>query len=182
MPRSGAGVYSRPSGTTPANGDTTDATQFNDLIDDMVDGLNDPALADYDSTITGDWTVSGNWTITGTPDFEELRGHTFAGEKATALSGTTPSIDVADGTVFTLTTSGNTTFTFTNPPVSTHGYAFALEITAGGTHTLTWPSSVEWAGGDAPDAPDDGETDVYVFTTWDGGTTWYGALWMDDAT
>lgn len=96
--------------------------------------------------------------------------------KSNSLTGTTPSVDCKLGDVFTLTTSGNTTFTFSNAPASGVSYAFILKITAGGTHTLTWPASVDWAGGSAPDAPASGETDVYVFLTSDGGTTWYGFL------
>jgi len=40
--------------------------------------------------------------------------------------------------------------------------------------TITWPSSVKWAGGTAPSAPASGEKDVYNFFTLDGGTTYYG--------
>ena len=40
--------------------------------------------------------------------------------------------------------------------------------------TITYPTSVDWAGGTAPDAPAVGETDVQVFYTEDGGTTYYG--------
>ena len=92
-----------------------------------------------------------------------------------ALSGTTPTIDVDAGGGFSLTTSGNTTFTFSS---CTSGVAvgFALQVTAGGTHTLTWPSSVDWAGGTAPDAPASGASNLYVFYTRDGGTNWIGVL------
>ena len=41
---------------------------------------------------------------------------------------------------------------------------------------MTWPTSVDWAAGTAPDAPASGETNVYVFYTQDGGTTYYGFL------
>ena len=40
--------------------------------------------------------------------------------------------------------------------------------------TFTYPASVDWPSGTAPDAPSDGETDVLSFYTADGGTTWYG--------
>ncbi len=93
-----------------------------------------------------------------------------------ALSGTTPSVDVGARDTYTLTTSGNTTFTFTGVPSSGQVSTFSLIITAGGTHTLTWPASVDWAGGTAPDAPASGEKDIYTFMSIDGGTNWYGFL------
>ena len=102
-------------------------------------------------------------------------------ETYSALSGTSPTVNCETGNVFSLSTTGNTTFTFSNPPASGTAYGFMLKLTAGGTHTITYPSSVDWAGATAPDAPASGETDVLVFTTVDGGTTWYGALAIDAA-
>ena len=72
-------------------------------------------------------------------------------------------------------------FVFSNPPASGTAFGFVLKLTAGGSHTITWPSSVDWAGGSAPDAPASGETDVLVFFSYDGGTTWYGNLAIDAA-
>jgi hypothetical protein len=93
-----------------------------------------------------------------------------------ALSGTTPSVDVGARDTYTLTTSGNTTFTFTGAPSTGQVGTFSLIITAGGTHTLTWPASVRWAGGTAPAAPANTETQVYTFFTVNGGTAYYGFL------
>lgn len=97
-------------------------------------------------------------------------------ETYAVLSGTTPAVNCSTGNIFSLTTSGNTTFTFTNVPTTGTGYGFTLKLTAGGTHTLTWPASVDWPGGAAPSAPASGATNVYVFITYDGGTIWYGFL------
>ena len=111
----------------------------------------------------------------GWPSLYEFRLFLHRSSDYDALSGTSPTCNVNNGGAFSLTTSGNTTFTFTSP---TSGYAtgFVLQVTAGGTHTLTWPGTVDWAGGSAPDAPASGETDMYGFITHDGGTNWYGFL------
>jgi len=53
---------------------------------------------------------------------------------------------------------------------SVYQYATAASTPA----TITYPSTVKWAGGTAPDAPAAGEKDVYVFVTTDGGGTYYG--------
>ena len=51
---------------------------------------------------------------------------------------------------------------------------FQYSATGSAPATFTYPASVDWAGGTAPDAPADGETDVLSFYTTDGGTTYYG--------
>ena len=124
-------------------------------------------------------TTSTGIDVTGTvtADAGNVTGEFIAqsyNETYDALSGTTPTVDCHNGNMFNLTTSGNTTFTFSNPPASGTAFGFTLKLVAGGTHTITYPASVDWAGGSAPDAPASGETDVLVFITHDGGTTWYG--------
>jgi len=109
----------------------------------------------------------------------EISGTSFQ-ENYAALSGTTPSIDADTGGYFSLTTSGNTTFTFAAVTTG-RSVGFLLEITAGGAHNLIWPSAagtskVFWAGGTAPDAPASGAKNLYVFVTRDSGTNWIGAL------
>jgi sugar lactone lactonase YvrE len=67
------------------------------------------------------------------------------------------------------------TYAFTNPPAEGEVGTFNLIITSDNSSTtINWPASVDWAGGTAPDAPGNGETDVFTFVTVDGGTTWYG--------
>ena len=96
-----------------------------------------------------------------------------------ALSGTTPNCNSNSGGAFSLTMTGNTTFTF-SAGHSGYSQGFVLQLTGNGS-TVTWPASVDWAGGTAPDAPANGETDLLVFWTRDGGTTWYGMLAVDAA-
>jgi hypothetical protein len=96
-----------------------------------------------------------------------------------ALSGTSVTCNVSTGGAFSLTMTGNTTFTFSGATAN-WSQGFVLQLTGNGG-TVLWPSSVVWAGGTAPDVPASGETDIYVFWTRDGGTTWYGVQSIDAA-
>ena len=132
-----------------------------------------------DLTTVGAFSHTGNATVSGSATMGSaiVNGEFIAdsvNETYSALSGTSVAIDCETGNFFALSTSGNTTFTFSNPPASGTAYSFTLKLTAGGTHTITYPASVDWAGGTAPDAPASGETDLLAFATYDGGTTWYG--------
>jgi hypothetical protein len=55
-----------------------------------------------------------------------------------------------------------------------------IAIRAASEPDITWPSSIEWAGGVAPAAPAVGETDVFTITTDDGGTTYTGVKTADN--
>ena len=91
-----------------------------------------------------------------------------------ALSGTSPTCNVDSGGAFSLTMSGNTTFTFSGG-ANGMSSGFILQLTGNGG-TVTWPSSVDWAGGTAPDAPASGASNLYVFWSRDGGSNWNGVL------
>ena len=76
--------------------------------------------------------------------------------------------------MFSNAPSSNVTYVFSSPPASGTAIGFTLKVTPSATVTVTWPSSVDWPGGNAPAAPASGETDVFTFYTQDGGTTYYG--------
>ena len=99
-------------------------------------------------------------------------------ETYAALSGTTPAVNCETGNSFSLTLSGNTTFTFSNPPASGTSYTFSIEIiqdASASGYTVTWPASVDWPAATAPTLTATASAkDVFVFTTRDGGTNWYG--------
>ncbi len=84
-------------------------------------------------------------------------------------------VDLSTGNVFTKTISGATTLTFSNPPASGKAGAFTLILTNGGSATITFPTSVDWASATPPTLTAAG-VDVLTFTTIDGGTTWYGIV------
>ncbi len=90
------------------------------------------------------------------------------------LGGGTDTIDLTAGNVVSATVStGAQTFTFTNPPATGKAGSFTLFLTNGGSQTVNWPGSVDWAGGSAPSLTSSG-IDVLTFTTLDAGTIWYG--------
>lgn len=92
-----------------------------------------------------------------------------------SIGGGTQDIDLTAGRVVTGTVdTSTTTFTFSNP-LSGVEDGFILHLTNGGSQTVNWPASVDWAGGTAPSLTAAG-VDALVFQTLDGGTTWYGFL------
>ena len=92
-------------------------------------------------------------------------------ETKTALSS--GAIDLSTGNYFTYTVSGSTTFTVSNGASSGTVNSFILDLTNGGSATITWISGTKWAGGTAPTLTSSGR-DVLGFFTEDGGTTWNG--------
>ena len=116
-------------------------------------------------------------TSTGVDITGELIADSY-NETYAALSGTSPAVNCEAGNSFSLILSGNTTFTFTNPPASGTSYTFSIEIiqdSGGSGYSVTWPTSVDWPAATAPTLTATASAkDVFVFTTRDGGTTWYG--------
>jgi hypothetical protein len=98
----------------------------------------------------------------------------FREETVGTISSST--LDLSTGNVFSDAPAANVTYVFSNPPATGTAYGFTLKVTPSGTYTVTWPASVDWAGGAAPDAPASGATNVYTFYTQDGGTVYYGFL------
>lgn len=97
------------------------------------------------------------------------------GEITNALGNTTgaKTIDLALGNSVTATTTGATTWTFSNPTASDELCSFSIKLVNGGSAAQNWPSSVDWPSATAPTLTTSG-TDVLVFITCDGGTIWYG--------
>ena len=97
--------------------------------------------------------------------------------EAVGSSSTSKTLTAGSSPVKTVTLSANCTFTFSG---ATAGRACSLELvlTQDGTggRTATWPGSVKWSGGAPTLTATAGAVDRLVFTTYDGGTTWYGDL------
>jgi len=91
-----------------------------------------------------------------------------------STGGGTQDIDINSGNVASATVDTSTnTFTFSNPSATGKSCSFTLYLTNGGSQTVAWPATVDWAGGTAPTLTASG-VDVLAFTTLDAGTIWYG--------
>jgi hypothetical protein len=100
---------------------------------------------------------------------------TYAAVTSTSNATT---VNCETGNTFSHTLTENTTFTFSNPPASGTAYAMSIEIiqdASASGFTVTWPTSVDWPAATAPTLTATASAkDVFVFTSRDGGTTWYG--------
>jgi hypothetical protein len=92
---------------------------------------------------------------------------------AIGATGATATIDMEVANFFSATIDEACTFTFSNPPTSGDFGTFVLELTNGGAFAITYPASVDFVGGVAPTLTASG-VDQLVFTTRDGGTTYFG--------
>jgi hypothetical protein len=106
-------------------------------------------------------------------------------ERLTALGSVTGAIglDLSVSNFFTLTATGNITFSYSNAP---SGRVFAFTIVfaqdATGGRTITWPSGTKWPGGSVPPATTTANAiDIWSVMTYDGGTTWIASLSVKNA-
>lgn len=137
-----------------------------------IDGSGEASVTVPRSNVVGE-AHTGNVAITGT-----VKG-TY-NQIYNTISGATVTMDCSSGNVFALTTSAATSVAFNNEPTSGVAYECKLILTAGGTHAITYPASVQWPNGAQPTDPASGQTDIITFMTVDGGTTWYGRLLGDN--
>jgi len=153
------GVTSTTAELNILDGVTSTATELN-YLDITTLGLTEASkavTADANGVVSFD-----NGTI------EEVTSITSSSNAAT--------INLRDGNVFEHDLTENVTYTFSNPAASGRASAFVLKIIQDSSaRTITWPGSVDWAGGTAPTlSTANNAVDVFVFLTIDGGTTYYG--------
>lgn len=113
--------------------------------------------------------------IVGVSDSQTLTNKTLTGLRETRVAMAANNIDLSTANYFAKTISGATTLTVSNVPASGTTASFILDLTNGGSATITWFSGVTWPGGIAPTLTASGR-DVLGFYTYDAGTTWTGLL------
>ena len=94
---------------------------------------------------------------------------------AVTSSSAAVSLNLRLGNHFSHDLTENTTVSFANPAASGKVSGATLRIIQGSTaRTITWNSSIKWAGDTAPTlSTGDNDVDVFVFYTVDAGTTYY---------
>jgi hypothetical protein len=184
---SGTGVFSFTDAVTSVAGRTGAITLSQSDVSGTVAVANGGSGA---TTLTG--VLKGNGTsaftaATAGTDFVIPGGSagaiTATGFKETrttpSISSGTLTLDCSAGNVFAVSLNSNiTTLTFTNVPSSGTAFGLTLALTADGTaRSIAWGAAVKWPAGTQPTPTiTNGKVDVFVLTTWDGGTNWYAVV------
>tara|TARA_B110000495_G_C22715315_1_gene420428 strand:+ start:96 stop:527 length:432 start_codon:yes stop_codon:yes gene_type:complete len=142
----------------------------------MTQKVSDSMIADSGTLPAWDGSA-----LTGTITNRLLKDYGEVTNALGDLGGGTDAIDLTLGNSVSATVStAAQTFTFTNPTASDELCGFTLVLTNGGSQTVNWPASVDWAGGTAPTLTTAG-VDILVFITNDAGTIWHGMISSGDS-
>lgn len=149
---------------------TGTGTGIQNADDVFFSGLAQDNILKYNNA-TAKWN---NTSVVG------LAALAYSGGQETVYTGNATgatSLNLANGNVFDMTLTGNTTFTFSGA-TSGKACSFSLYLhqDATGSRTVSWPGSVKWSGGAPTLTATATAIDILVFETLDGGTTWFGSL------
>ena len=136
---------------------TTAELNYLDIATLGLTAASKAVTADANGVVTHDAGTSGEYT-------------------AVTSSSNAVSLNLQLGDNFSHDLTENTTISFANPAASGKVSTATLRIIQGSTaRTITWHSSIKWAGDEAPTlSTGDDDVDVFVFYTVDAGTTYYG--------
>ena len=157
-------VVSLPSGQT-AGSSTSGYLQYSGTTS-IAGQINGSATA---PTNTNRLNYEGNFYATNF-----FGSGTLSGVKEVRIAITTD-INLNLANYFTKTISGATTLTVSNIPSTGTVASFILDLTNGGSSTITWWGNIRWAGGTAPNLTASGR-DVLGFFTHNNGSDWTGLV------
>jgi hypothetical protein len=164
---SGTGTVWIPTANLTYAGTTVTATGAELNYNDITTLGTSEASKVVTAAASGAVTITGELNASGGINEDHNNG-------ALSNSNQTLTLDCHNGNNFSVTTAANiTSFVVSNLPASGTAFFFTLKVSYGGSHSITWGSSVKWNGGSAPTLSTSG-TDVFAFYTVDSGTTIYG--------
>ena len=167
------------SGTEVSLGDSGDTITITSGVTLAGDGSNLTGVAPTKATIEALGIELPAANLTGTIHADRYTDTVYTHLHTTIVTAMSANdMDLSVGEYFSKLITGNTTLTFSNIP---SGYAgWVLEITNGGSATVTWPTNVKWGGGVAASLTASG-VDILVFTTDDSGTTIRAGIFSTDS-
>jgi hypothetical protein len=169
---SGTSAVGFSSGTSGTSGLQITGTTNNAVltyIDSPIGVQAEPNLTFDGTTISLTGNIGASGYISST---NYIASTTFRETYSDLSTGGSVTLDLSTANNFRRQFNGTSTITFTNPPAS-NAFGFTLVVVNAGAYSITWPASIDWAGGSAPILTSSG-VDVLVFYTFNGGTTYYG--------
>ena len=122
-------------------------------------------------------SASANWVLLDT-----VRGMPSAGSNQHTLLADSTAAELVNTAYQVQPLAGGFQPVSTNGLVNASGNNYIyMAIRSASAPAITWPTNIEWPAGITPSTPAEGETDVYTFTTDDGGTTYTGIQSIDNA-
>ena len=176
------------------SGDTLTSAKIVATTAEILSGADVTGTATFNSAVvlsstlnaTGAVTLGSTVVVGGATNLQDnnlqrptLLDYCVKGSALGSVS-TAATIDMTSANFFSATLGGACTFAFTNPCTTGDFGGFVLELTNGGSDTVNWPASVDFAGGTAPSLTASG-VDLLVFVTRDAGTTYHGMVASADS-
>ena len=167
---------------TPSSGTLTSCTGLpvstgvSGLGTNVATFLATPSSANLAAALT-DETGSGLAVFATSPTLTSATITSLVETKtAPSISSGTLTLNCALGNVFAVSLNAAiTTLTISNIPTTGNAFGITLAFTMDGTaRAVTWGAAIKWSGGTSPTLTStNAKVDIFVLTTWDGGTTWY---------
>lgn len=125
------------------------------------------------------WDLADSGDLQGNNnDITEVATVRFNSEYDNGNSGTADTINWNNGQKQKSTLTANCTYTFTAPASGVGNFLLRIVQNATGGWEVTWPASVKWQGGSAPELSEDANA-IDIVSFYYDGTNYYGVASLD---
>ena len=169
---------------TPSSGTLTSCTGLpvstgvSGLGTNVATFLATPSSANLAAALT-DETGSGLAVFATSPTLTTATITSLVETKtAPAISSGTLTLNCSLGNVFAVSLNAAiTTLTISNIPTTGNAFGLTLAFTMDGTaRAVTWGAAIKWSGAAPTLTSTNNKVDIFVLTTWDGGTTFFAMV------